>query len=195
MENFLPDLSDYYFLSDVSEYNKVMELADFLYTISVMNLSNTNINGTFSNIYNACNTLQSLNSVYFSEAQVVNYSSTTTPLITCMKNRRPVYCRGEYTKNNEQFGHAWVVDGYSKREREVTIITKTGYMDPEVRVRPQSAYFFHINWGYCGLYDGYYYTGVFDMAARQGYNMIIDTNLNINNGTVAYSQNIRYISY
>ena len=44
------------------------------------------------------------------------------------------------------------------------------------------------------LYDGYYYTGVFDTSQKE-YDDIIDTYPYVVNGTSAYPLNIKYISY
>ena len=58
-----------------------------------------------------------------------------------------------------------------------------------------SGLFLHINWGYSGLYDGYYYKGNFDMAQREDYDDVIDTNPYTGNGSTSYSIGIEYIIY
>lgn len=81
--------------------------------------------------------------------------------------KRPVYMRG--TDSNTNSGHAWVCDGYNAGYNGVTLTLKTledcpsGY-EPSIFLTPYTyehvlSYYglYHMNWGYNGLYDGYYW--------------------------------------
>lgn len=69
---------------------------------------------------------------------------------TNLEKARPIYMRGE----TSEAGHAWVIDGFIERDR---------VLSGEVL---ESKSYFHINWGWRGVGDGYYEQGVFDTAER-----------------------------
>lgn len=57
-------------------------------------------------------------------------------------------------------GHAWVVDGFIRRERMVKI-----YDERTLKLSfssMQSETLFHCNWGWGGTCDGYYASGIFN---------------------------------
>ena len=81
--------------------------------------------------------------------------------------KRPVYMRG--TDSNTNSGHAWVCDGYNAGYNGVTLTLKTledcpseyepsTFLTPYIYEHILSYYgLYHMNWGYNGLYDGYYW--------------------------------------
>lgn len=69
----------------------------------------------------------------------------------------PKFGTGQYTG-----GHAWVVDGYIRRARNVTY---DYYLVGEKRAVVEEENFFHCNWGW-NLYNGYFKAGVFNADIR-----------------------------
>ena len=193
VSDYLPDLSSYPFDTNPILLSKVEDLADCLRRIYDLNNSETDADGTSSSINNALVTMKSLDSEYFSDARILDYNEANNNVMAeCMLDAKPVYCRGGYVNGNTISGHAWVVDGYLQRERNYWITTEA----PSIaQTYVETAYFFHINWGYSGKYDGYYHTGVFDMSQREGYDQVIDTNPNTNEGIYVFSSNVKFISY
>ena len=57
-------------------------------------------------------------------------------------------------------GHAWVFDQAFEQRQEV----KTYQGDRLINTRNNPRYMVHINWGWGGLYDGYYLSGVFNTS-------------------------------
>lgn len=195
LSEFLPGQSSYAFESDTVALSKVNKLADFLNYLSIITQSTVSGNGTGSNIQNACNAMQILDSSYYSNAHIVSYSEDSDSFLDCIiDDNKPVYFRGTSASSNT--GHAWLVDGYLSRERYmyITILVGLGPGTSTSR-RIQQSYLCHINWGYSGKYDGYYNIGVFNMSERQDIDSIIDTNPNTSNGTSNYSVSIQYIAY
>lgn len=83
-----------------------------------------------------------------------------------MSNHLPVYMSGSRIKH--QFiitwydkGHAWVVDGTLERERTYTFYNYDGDI-VSTSLTKQS--FFHCNWGWAGLYNGFFRKGVFNAS-------------------------------
>ena len=196
VSDYIPGLTSYPFDTNPTLMGDVYDLADHMYALFLNNNSTVKPTGTGASLDSAVSTMRSLDAEYFAAADTQMYNSNSSALTTCLRANKPVCCCGYYyNENNKLSGHTWVIDGYSKRQREVTIVTQCGYMDPQVRVRIQTSNFFHINWGYCGKYDGYYHVGVFDMTQREDIDSIIDTNPYTLNGTHAYDVDIEYISY
>lgn len=98
--------------------------------------------------------------------------STTYNYLTIVEeliNARAVLMGGHRIKENNQVsGHAWVVDGYKSRDRDVAYYT---YLDDGSYVLWETKHedldYLHINWGYSGQDNGYFKAGVFDLS--QGY--------------------------
>lgn len=193
LSDYLPGLPSYPFDTNPILRSKVNNLADFLHKLSLLSESDTNADGTHTLTYKTRDVMKSLNSTYFANAEILAYETDSTALVNCIRAGKPVFCRGDMitsstksTDNQKKEGHAWVIDGYTKRERSYSGNGWTGM---------QASYFYHINWGYSGKFDGYYYTGVFDMAQRENYDENIDTNPNTYNGSDAYTLNISFINY
>ncbi len=102
-----------------------------------------------------------------------------------------MYIRGSSTAG----GHAWVVDGYLTRKREVTYTLRLGYTGPICTTKKkENKAFLHFNWGYQGKCDGYYAVNIFDMTQRDSRDEVIDTNpsagitfnFNTNNQVILY---------
>ena len=204
VSDYLPGRASYPFDTNPILKSKVEDLADFLYTIYDKNHSKVTSGGTSSNILFALETMQELNSEYFANAEIIEYRNNNSNLngcINCIKNGKPIYCCGFYiddtksTGNDKKSGHAWVIDGYTERKRMVKLIVEDSDGNQQTMNRIQNGLFLHINWGYCGLYDGYYYKGNFDMAQREDYDDVIDTNPYTGNGSTSYSIGIEYIIY
>lgn len=98
-----------------------------------------------SNAYRAAKTLKKLGYLnarrvkYYNENTILEYLETDRPLIigaTSPKN---------LSGDNKRVGHAWIIDGYIKRQRNNQIETMM-----------------HCNMGWAGKCDGYYVSGLFD---------------------------------
>lgn len=195
---YLPGATSYPFDTNQILMSKVDDLADFLYNLSLLCESEPSVNGTSSTISKALKAMKSLDSSYFANAEILSYESNSSNMISCIQAGKPVFCRGDRINNDDTksdddkktSGHAWVVDGYTKRERDYTVITPD-----DQHYGTQTRYYFHINWGYSGKYDGYYDTGVFDMSQRVYIDDTIDTNPNTSLGNKAYTLNLKYIKY
>ena len=202
VSNYLPRQSSYPFETNPLWMSKLDQLAEFLYSLSELSGSKSDKNGTTTYVSNALKAMKSLNSTYFAEAEILEYQTNSTLLIDCVKEGKPIYFYGyrikseETTKstddsNSTKVGHMWVVDGYTKRERTITTTHPSG----GEWTGTQLGFFFHINWGYSGQYDGYYNTGVFDMSLREDYDTVIDTYPNTTNGTKSYPLGLKFIKY
>jgi len=69
-------------------------------------------------------------------------------------------------------GHEWVVDGYLNQKQKVYSCLKVYYLSTLklITTMPISttynyASYLHINWGYNGLYNGWFVAGCFDVNA------------------------------
>lgn len=83
----------------------------------------------------------------------------------CIRGGRPVFLAG--IGNGK--GHAWVLDG----------MWGTAY---------------HINWGWKGVYDGYFRKGLFDVTARSSYDMMDPGTVN-EKETFKATRNYRLVTY
>lgn len=82
---------------------------------------------------------------------------------------RPVYMGG-CPKGSLNNGHAWVIDGICGN-------------------------YYHINWGWNGIHDGYYSIGVFNTAARYGKDNLIDQNIGNSNEHSNFTWTYRIVLY
>ena len=131
----------------------------------------------------------------YSVGSLRNFDLTT--VITSLNNRHPVYIRGNSTRTitTTSFlgitlstrttyggGHAWVVDGYMRRRRPVTVTTTVSRLGLDghwtstttTNTHHETATYLHNNWGWDGLgstdswlgryhgKNGYYRAGVFN---------------------------------
>lgn len=85
-------------------------------------------------------------------------------------------------------GHSWVIDGYRKELRYgAKYGEETGnYYGQEVEERAMV----HCNWGWSGLHDGYFYSGIFD-----SHNPVIPDQVQMNGSPTLYNQFYRVITY
>ena len=104
-----------------------------------------------------------------------------------LNSNRPILMVGSNT--NEE-GHAWVADGY----KQINYIQTT--YDYELNGRPvivdqsiTTQYYLHLNWGWDGDFNGYYYEGTFNLA--QPYELDSPTN---NSYTANFNTGLHIIS-
>jgi len=111
--------------------------------------------GSSSNIDNAVNFLSKQG---FKTGGIIDYNSSA--IITSLNNKRPLIARGCSKKIDHKFlgitvstsydsCHVWVIDGYLKRRRFFG-------------TRSSDVEHIHNNWGWSGMYDGYFAIGVFN---------------------------------
>lgn len=131
-------------------------------------------NGSSANVDDAYNWL--INQGY-SGIGSINYS--TDSVKKCLYNKIPILISGYATKVDNTFlgityntyyedGHAWIVDGYKelkrKRHQMVYAINKTHGGEQLIDEHYYYEYttLLHNNWGWSGLYDGWFAAGNFD---------------------------------
>lgn len=88
-------------------------------------------------------------SAYFSKC-------TQTPL----NSNKPIFMGGQGVYG----GHAWVVDGYKYYEDVIT-----DHNTEPATVTTSYRYYNHVNWGWYGNSDGYYFDGIFDANNAYSY--------------------------
>lgn len=84
---------------------------------------------------------------------------------------RPLYMRGDGTNlnTNETVHHAWVVDGYKCRTHYIKEYIDHDYGREYFRNDVIPCQYVHINWGHDSANDGYFESGVFDLAHAYEY--------------------------
>lgn len=84
---------------------------------------------------------------------------------------RPLYMRGDghHSDTGAISRHAWVVDGYKCRTHYIKEYVDYDYGREYFRDDAISCQYVHINWGYDGANDGYFKSGVFDLAHAYEY--------------------------
>ena len=153
--------------SDAANY----EVAKLLYVIGgqVCNWDNTEFGPSPSaNIYKCRNSISGLMD---SPAEVRGYNYTE--IINLLNSGKPVYTDG--SDSEKQKGHAWVIDGYKSYnekiyEREYNGIIVGEYID--TLLSDTTYYLVHCNYGWTGMCDGYYTSGVFDISNELDDDMI-----------------------
>lgn len=140
-----------------------------------------------------------LHTLGFSGGNKQNYNGNT--VISSLNNTRPIMIGGYSTK--KEFlgisflytlsgGHTWVIDGYLRMKRVVTITVRTEQIVPELSLphggtgtsgrqmliytttttttTEYSPYYLHNNWGWDGDRNGYYVAGSFNTNNGADYN-------------------------
>lgn len=109
----------------------------------------------------ACNAFRQYG---YSKANIVNHTGVRT--FNELSNNRPIFMRG--TNSGTKDGHAWVCDGFKRtityQMFDIMILDRFSYdrIPPYDRLydgRTNSTYstYFHMNWGWGGSKDGYFY--------------------------------------
>lgn len=83
---------------------------------------------------------------------------TDEKIIQLIDEKNLIYVDGRDTNNNN-IGHAWVIDGYN-------YIFEFNYNEPPIRKN-----YFHCNWGWAGLDNGYYLSDFFNTTYGNFENM------------------------
>ena len=131
--------------------------SDFLYDLAVKSKANFKESGTETNLANTKTALENFG-YYVSKSKHSDYETWNS-----IKYKMPVIMRAN---PKGDVGHAWVASG-GKYSYGHTIISEiyafTGRTTfeciySETR-NPISDYWFYMNWGWNGSYDGYYYDG------------------------------------
>ena len=124
-------------------------------------------NESTSDIYNIASILPSFG---YQQPTIQNFHYVT--VVSELTANRPVYMRGEYYdyNKNKYVGHAWVVDGYKSRDRDVAYYT---YLDDGSYVLWETKHedfdYLHINWGYSGQCNGYFQKNVYNLGMAYEY--------------------------
>ncbi len=140
--------------NSLSYYESSTTLSSFLNKLKVE--LKVDANGG-SNIYNAQTALKN----YGYSCQIVSHS--TSAIETSLNKGYPTYARGV----GQGVGHAWAIDGYKKNSYflEYRVFRLEGTQAPKfaydevgdwTKQLRDSETFYHMNWGWGGLNDGWY---------------------------------------
>ena len=100
-----------------------------------------------------------------------NYSCIFDSLIVDMDNEDPIYMFGGYYDNNNIWhGHGWVIDGLAVRSYYFIQPGQYPSNPYPTMIKTQSYNLVHCNWGWNGLYDGFFIYGAF----QNKYNLSTD---------------------
>ncbi len=122
---------------------------------------------------NAMRTLRNFG--YSNSGEMVKYDITS--ILSDLKTGYPVLCSGYSHKVDYKFlgwtiasslrhGHMWVLHGLLERKRTYTAHDTDGSV---MYTGTESIYYPLCNWGWGGLDDGYYLSGVFDACNGADY--------------------------
>lgn len=141
-------------------------------------------NGSSSYIANAKNFLSKIG---YNSDNIAKYNKGN--VIASIQNSRPFYIEGSSSDGR----HAWVVDGVKKQDRYITQYTyeyigsnskPSNPIDPtewvlkDETITHQEEEYVHCNYGYEGLYDGYYLHGVFNLQGDSYFGKIYGPSFN-----------------
>ncbi|MBQ8224968.1 MAG: C10 family peptidase [Bacteroides sp.] len=152
--------------------------------IGELNYSTYNTNSTSTYISNVRNTFIQLG---YTTSSITNYSNEN--FYSQLSNNKLLYMGGSATVG----GHAWVVDGCHKfTVNQVEWIKENSNSKWEVSevYDPVNVEYLHINWGWDGSCNGYFYVGVFSTDRAISYDNR-DTFVN-NNVAYDFDTNLRY---
>lgn len=114
---------------------------------------------TTADTNNSCEVLKQMGYQVPKELSAFN----TDTLLMSLFFRRPVIVRGQDEKifQNGKWeyknGHAWIIDGYTRQKG-----TQITYRIRRRQIKHLERILFHCNWGWYGMYNGYFESGVFD---------------------------------
>lgn len=132
------------------------EMARFILTVGICLKAKYGVNKTsikYSNIAGF------LNGLVFPDGAFHDYDIGTAERMVFAG--RPVIIRGR--REGERNGHVWLLDGWYRYEaRKCTWSGNTMVSSEEIQ-----DVLTHCNFGWEGIWDGYYYPGVFNTAVRQ----------------------------
>lgn len=170
------------------------QLASVLYYLSVLFNAESDQYGTGTSERDIIDGLKTLDANYYAKAQIREDNMLMSGIFSCLANSKPVYLSGFYWDDGWH-GHAWVVDGYFTRSREVTTVIRYGLSGPtQTLTGTEEIRYLHFNWGYGGDYDGYFSEGIYNMAQRYA----TDSTINVNTtkqGTSNYGMHHQAICY
>jgi hypothetical protein len=85
---------------------------------------------------------------------------------TALENGSLILMGGTSAESTNAIGHAWVVDGYKHIRHSCSEYTRDyGTVEWHLeRIVLTDSYYTHINWGWDGQSNGYFYTGLFDTS-------------------------------
>ncbi len=104
----------------------------------------------------ACNKL--ISSSFSSPTNLIDFNFVEHTAVDYLKSDYLLYMQGRTTDDED--GHAWVSDGYE---------LKTVFNQLPNLPAPGTIPYLHFNWGWNGLYNGYFYSKVYSVA---GYNLV-----------------------
>lgn len=138
---------------------------------------------TGAHIYNAMNLANRLDSLYFSKPTIVPYDTLGNNLLSSgiiidtLHMGKPIPISGYLNEGGMRGeGHAWLLDGYFIRYK----------YEGGVRKMERCA---HFNWGFSGIYDGYYSDGILKLSDRL-YRDALDRNNTIDRATFNNNLNL-----
>lgn len=106
----------------------------------------------------------------------INYSGNS--LKSILDQNKVIYMCGY--SNSHESGHAWVVDGYTSYNVRCTTYTRTVNSELWDILDQTEDYheYIHINWGWYGNCNGYFFAGVFETDEAEEYDNTANAYLN-----------------
>ena len=163
--SYMPEKLDYSITGETVLSNFLEELAQ--------NIRKEGSNIYISNITNVKNSLTE-DYDYNSGCSIVVHNPQTTK--SSLANYGPVFMKG---LTADEAGHAWVCDGYGYTQHrivyELYVISTSNTLeyttagDPVYGEMINSGEFFHMNWGWNGLYNGWFVSNSSATSVIQGY--------------------------
>ena len=116
----------------------------------------------------------------------IGYKSCTSEkynnslVLDLLNARRPVLMNGKSKRKKKLFGlinkysggHAWIVDGYNATVMEdysYVADLNAGSVETKLLKTYLSDIYLHVNWGWGGIYNGYFDAGCFDISKAKNY--------------------------
>lgn len=97
-----------------------------------------------------------------------------------LTDKKPVYMSGYRLASDGLHGHVWIVDGYGQKA-DYNMIYKdcyyrgeqVGYIKTAKVNFTMDEYYYHINWGWNGMDNGWYVAGMFNPPSHGDYKMYL----------------------
>lgn len=121
--------------------------------------ANYTCTGTGASVYTICNWLRSSYGY-----QTESFAYSFDRIVPYLNLRNPLMMHGFDTRYNPAVGHAWVLDGYVTAAVVCyqAIVNNGNITNLTYLTTVYGNSYLHVNWGWGGSSDGYFYSGLFN---------------------------------